>query len=197
MSLGVTNSRTSFLKCNPFRGGATELACFSCTNVLPRDSFANPQTKMERGRYGTAEEQAHRFCVLCGMNKGKYNPGDLVVQGENVRFICHHCKILRDGRFCKLCAICSHCDRRGVLLERCKGAENHEGHEVIGKTLGSELLVLINSIFALLSFRGNRHRSDDYGYGGYNDYHGDHYDSDGRRVSREWSPEWYDGSNGI
>lgn len=130
------------------------LACFSCTKVLPRDSFANPQTKMERGRYGTAEGQAHRFCILCGMNKGKYNPGDLVVQGENVRFICHHCKILRDGRFCKLRAICSHCDRRGVLLERCKGAENHEGHEVIGKMLGSELLVLINSILRFAKFQG-------------------------------------------
>jgi hypothetical protein len=163
-------------------------ACFSCNKVLPRESFARKQTRLKRGRNAAHERQVLRFCIPCGLNKNAYLPGNQVGQGDDVRFVCVICKELRDGAFCKRCVICSHCHCKVVYFTPC---ERNPGHEIIGKTTSGAASACVSSTLASLSLKDNFDDSDDHN--GYNDYHGGYYNSDGRRVSQEWSPEWYDG----
>jgi len=163
-------------------------ACFSCNKVLHRKSFARNQTRLKRGRNAAFERQMLRYCIPCGLSENRYLPGNQVGQGDEVRFFCVICKELRNGAFCKRCVICSHCDCKLVKLKPCEGKP---GHEIIGKKTNSGASACVSSTLASLRLRDNSDDSDDHN--GYNDYHGGYYNSDGRRVSQEWSPEWYDG----
>jgi hypothetical protein len=104
-------------------------ACFTCAKVLPRVRFANAQTKHKRGRNGG--DQKRRFCVQCGIEKGFYVPGNMVVQGDVTRIVCRQCKKLRGGTFCKSCAICAGCDRQLFTLKDCV---NQAGRKIVGDT---------------------------------------------------------------
>ena len=163
-------------------------ACFSCAKVLPREKFACSQTRQKRGRHADVANQVKRFCVQCGVGKGLYTPGSHVVQANGVlRFVCQHCKKLGDGRFCRWCAICHHCDHtvfRGRLLKQCEAAGKSLGHEVLGNAIGN---VTVTSIVPSLRLGVNRDEEPD------DDDEDGYYDSSGRKVVQEWSPEWYDG----
>lgn len=172
-------------------------ACFSCAKVLPRESFARSQTRLKRGRNTSPYLQMLRFCITCGVSKNLFAPGSQVVQGDVVRFVCRSCKQLRNGRFCERCTICSHCDRRGAIKKQCEEAGRYGGHGVIDKTISSAGPALVTSAFVSLRLGGNRNDSDDFGYSGYSEYDDGYYDSDGKRVVQEWSPEWYDGPDDI
>jgi hypothetical protein len=86
-----------------------------------------------------------RFCIPCGVSKGRYTPGSQVPQRDKVRFVCRACKELRGGKFCERCAICSHCDCSGARLERCEGERGRGGHCIIDKTRRSEASVCCQS----------------------------------------------------
>lgn len=111
-------------------------ACFSCAKVLPRHSFASGQTKLRRGRNGT--RQNTRFCIQCGVRKGLYVPGSMVVQDDIVRMVCRQCLQLRGGRFCQRCTICSYCDRNRGTLEECTRDGPWKGHKIVGEMLPSQ-----------------------------------------------------------
>jgi hypothetical protein len=104
-------------------------ACFSCTNVLPRNSFGKPHTKGPRGRNGGCQYQ--RFCIQCGMDKGLFVPGSIVKQGGVTRLKCRQCKLLKGGRFCDLCKFCTDCVRR-YGIKPCEG-------EVLHRMIGDEV----------------------------------------------------------
>jgi hypothetical protein len=86
-----------------------------------------------------------RFCIPCGVSKGRYTPGSLVPQRDKVQFVCRACKELRGGKFCERCAICSHCDCGGARLEQCEGERGRGGHCIIDKTRRSEASVCCQS----------------------------------------------------
>jgi len=143
-----------------------EFACFSCTKLLPRESFADSQTRSPTGRNSPFNQQVLRFCIPCGTSKNLHAPRSQTVQEDSVRFVCRHCKEQRRGRFCEWCAICSDCDHThfgGRALKKCAkleagklGAHESRWHQVTGNTVSSQALG--STTLALASL----HLTDEY-----------------------------------
>ena len=84
----------------------------------------------------------------------------------------------------------------GLSLKRCEEAGKRLGHS--HEIVGSGALPYVAPTLATRRFDDNYRGSvDSDRYNGYDDYHEGYYDSNGRRVSQEFSPEWYDGSDDI
>lgn len=106
-------------------------ACFLCLKVLPRNRFADRQTKSPRGRDGA--QQRLRYCIDCGVSQGRYCPGSMIVQRDNKRILCRQCKQLKGGRFCEFCAFCSDCYGRfsELPIRKCEEEGPRGGHCII------------------------------------------------------------------
>lgn len=96
-------------------------ACFTCNKILFGHNFSTKQLKGTRGRNGSRQET--RFCVACGVEKGKYSPGSLVFPGNVTHIVCRQCKQLRRGGVCCICRVCGSC--RGRSVDLCNSTPGH------------------------------------------------------------------------
>lgn len=106
--------------------GHKHYACFHCYRILPAARFADTQiaTKRSKGR----EYGEDRYCIECGIRRGRYKPGWWVTVDRVELWVCRGCRKAKRPPFCGECGLCQACyggsDRRHVK-------ELGEGHCVL------------------------------------------------------------------
>lgn len=85
----------------------TTFLCYHCCRVLQKNRFAKGQIS---GEYLPGHAKPYkRFCISCGIQNGKFKPGNHVtIHGWLFQF-CKMCSIPTLGRFCTRCNTCSSC----------------------------------------------------------------------------------------
>lgn len=87
--------------------GKTDFLCYRCCRVLPRNRFAKGQVSGECLPGHTKPYK--RFCISCGIQSGKFKPGNQInINGCPFRF-CQACSIPTFGKFCTQCSTCVSC----------------------------------------------------------------------------------------
>jgi len=70
-----------------------KLTCYSCFKELPRRCFA--RTQCTRRRSLGHRDAGLRFCMKCGVEKGKWEPGKVIKAPGGGLVVCHRCQELK------------------------------------------------------------------------------------------------------
>lgn len=87
---------------------AESLVCYTCYSELPRERFLRSQITGNRS-YGHSQAR-RRFCIPCGLERGKWVPGTYFNRHNGGMIVCIGCRDLketsREARASKLCNDC-------------------------------------------------------------------------------------------
>jgi hypothetical protein len=129
---------------------AESLVCYTCYSELPRARFLNSQITGNRS-YGHSQAR-RRFCIGCGIKRGKWVPGTYFNRHNGGMIVCISCRDLketsREARTSKLCNECHEQQEQNEFMLRrlsyfteASSAEETEETECTGSRSESEFSV--------------------------------------------------------
>lgn len=83
-------------------------ACKECNSLLPSSKFSDKSKKGNRSKTGS--KAAKRFCILCGLAKHLYAPGNQIFLDGTLFLICKAYLKFKEGheKTSGLCKVCGH-----------------------------------------------------------------------------------------
>ena len=94
-------------------------ACKECNSLLPSYLFSDKSKRENRSKTGS--KASKRFCVLCGVAKNYYAPGNQIFHNGTLFLICKACLCFKEGQE-KSSGLCKACGHEETMSEKIRKA---------------------------------------------------------------------------